>query len=186
MLGTGPDHRIPLPDASIELVLDRHESFDAAEVRRVLRPGGTFLTQQVGGANYREIERLFGVPPESPVNQVASARTLAEEIAAAGLTVVERRSARYRSEFRDVGALVWFLRFAPWEAPGFSPVRHREALERVRRTIVRSGAFAVTGRRILVVARRPKEAPAVRPGARTLEKKVSHAFCLTAKHNQVT
>jgi SAM-dependent methyltransferase len=39
---------LPLPDASFDLVINRHESFDAREVHRVLRPGGTFITQQVG------------------------------------------------------------------------------------------------------------------------------------------
>jgi SAM-dependent methyltransferase len=43
-----PD-RIPLPDRFATLVLSRHEEFDAREIFRVLRPGGTFLTQQVGG-----------------------------------------------------------------------------------------------------------------------------------------
>jgi SAM-dependent methyltransferase len=42
----GDDDRLPLDDASFDLVINRHESYDAREVLRVLRPGGTFVTQQ--------------------------------------------------------------------------------------------------------------------------------------------
>jgi SAM-dependent methyltransferase len=43
------DDSLPFDDAGFDLVLNKHESFSPAEVRRILRPGGTFLTQQVGG-----------------------------------------------------------------------------------------------------------------------------------------
>ncbi|CAM3261815.1 hypothetical protein OCAE111667_00205 [Occultella aeris] len=43
--------RLPLPDATFAVVLDRHEAYDPAEVSRVLAPGGGFLTQQVGSAD---------------------------------------------------------------------------------------------------------------------------------------
>ena len=40
---------LPLPDESFDLVINRHESFDPFEVYRILKPGGLFITQQVGG-----------------------------------------------------------------------------------------------------------------------------------------
>ena len=156
VLRANASRHLPLPDASVELVLDRHEAFDPSEVRRVLAPGGTFLTQQVGRSNYREIARAFGTSAEPPINRVESARALADEIAAAGLEVIERREARYRASFRDVGAVVWFLRFAPWEVPGFSVDRDRAALRRIDRTIRSVGRFSLTGHRLLVEARRPR------------------------------
>lgn len=42
------DNSLPFGDAGFDLVLNKHESFSPTEVRRILRPGGTFLTQQVG------------------------------------------------------------------------------------------------------------------------------------------
>ena len=42
---------LPFEDDSFDLVLSRHESYDLSEVRRVLKNGGYFLTQQVGGEN---------------------------------------------------------------------------------------------------------------------------------------
>ncbi|HTW76403.1 MAG TPA: class I SAM-dependent methyltransferase [Thermoplasmata archaeon] len=157
VLPIGSDLRIALPDASVELVLDRHEAFDPREVRRVLAPGGAFLTQQVGADDLAEIDRAFGLPPESPTNRLESARALADEIGAGGLEVREFREARYRTEFLDLAAVVWFLRLAPWQVPGFSIHRDRAALRRIDRTIRRTGAFRPTAHRLLVVARRPPE-----------------------------
>ncbi len=41
--------KLPLPDESFDLVINRHELFDPFEVYRILKPGGLFITQQVGG-----------------------------------------------------------------------------------------------------------------------------------------
>ena len=46
--GTGSP-ALPFEDSSFSLVVSRHESYVASEVARVLRPGGLFLTQQLGG-----------------------------------------------------------------------------------------------------------------------------------------
>jgi len=40
-------------------VINRHESFSASEVFRVLKPGGIFVTQQVGGYFAKIIEWEF-------------------------------------------------------------------------------------------------------------------------------
>lgn len=43
---TGDDLALPFPANTFAVVLARHERYDPVEVRRVLRPGGAFLTQQ--------------------------------------------------------------------------------------------------------------------------------------------
>ncbi len=39
------DDRLPLPDASLDLIINRHGSYDASEAQRVLKPGKCFITQ---------------------------------------------------------------------------------------------------------------------------------------------
>jgi len=151
----GTDNRIPLPDGSVELVVSRHEEFDPREVRRVLSPGGTFLTQQVGVANYGEINARLGLRAAPATNALENAASLTAEVTAAGLRVSDAREARYADSFRDVGALVWYLRFAPWQAPGFSIERFRPVLEALHDEIERIGGFTVTAHRLLLVADRP-------------------------------
>jgi|ERR1022692_2372062 len=52
--------RLDFPDASFDLVLNRHAPVYAAEIARVLAPGGVFITQQVGGRNTQSIFTAFG------------------------------------------------------------------------------------------------------------------------------
>ena len=156
VLPIGPDLRIALPDGAFNLVTSRHEAFAGSEVFRILRPGGLFITQQVGVHNNVELRERFGAPPVTPRNNVSSAIGLAEEISDAGFEVVEKAEAAYPSEFLDIGALVFYLRAIPWEVPGFSVARDIEPLHQIYREIQQSGSFRVTSHRLLVVARRPE------------------------------
>ena len=156
VLPVGNDYRIPLPPASMELVHSRHEAFDANEVARVLAPGGVFLTQQVGGQNYSELRARFGVPSETPHNRVESLSALSEEVAGAGLSITTARESRFPERFRDVGAVVYFLRAAPWEVPGFTVARFRPVLEAIHAEIARTGSWDLTAHRLLVVAKKEK------------------------------
>lgn len=64
--GPGNSQQLPFPEDSFELVLNRHQVYCLEEVCRVLRKGGFFLTQQIGG---RDSERP-GAPDFNLENQV--------------------------------------------------------------------------------------------------------------------
>ena len=57
---TEEDKPLPFADNSFDLVLNRHDFYDVNEVRRVLKPGGYFITQQVGGSNNLRLRALLG------------------------------------------------------------------------------------------------------------------------------
>ncbi len=153
MLG---DLQIPMPDASVHLVLDRHEEFDPQEVHRVLLPGGRFVTQQVGASNCEEVRTKLGVEGTRPTNAVSSSRALGEEISRAGFDIERCEEVRTSYEFLDVGALVYFLRAAPWEVPGFSLTHHRKELEAIHHEIKTKGSFRATHHLLLVIAQRSR------------------------------
>lgn len=50
---------LPFPDGSFDLILNRHGDYREEEIFRLLKPGGTFLTQQVGAHNDRELVELL-------------------------------------------------------------------------------------------------------------------------------
>jgi SAM-dependent methyltransferase len=122
------DPRMPLADASLDLVLDRHEAYAAEELRRVLRPGGTFLTQQVGSRDASETTRWFGAEarPDWTLEGAASA------LEAAGLRVLDGGAHLGRYRFVDVRALLRYLSHVPWDLPdGFTVEAGLEALVRL-------------------------------------------------------
>ncbi len=58
-----PAQHLTFAPASFDVILNRHAPVDAAEVARVLRPGGVFITQQVGARNTANICAVFGCTP---------------------------------------------------------------------------------------------------------------------------
>jgi SAM-dependent methyltransferase len=110
--------RLPFRDGAFGLVANRHEAFVAAEVARVLAPGGVFITQQVDCHSYDELYTYVGLPvPEQPVSWLPLAL---QQVNDAGLTVQGAARGAERHEFGDVGALVYYLRVVGWAIPNYS------------------------------------------------------------------
>ena len=60
----GDGKKPPFEDTGFDLVINRHGDFNAPEIYRILKPGGLFITQQVGAENDRElVELLCGKTP---------------------------------------------------------------------------------------------------------------------------
>lgn len=147
--------RLPFADAAFGLVLNRHGDFDATDVARLLRPGGTFLTQQVGADDGHEIRELFGrgdARPEVTLENTVHALT------GAGLRVDRSDAFHGHFELDDVPTFLRYLRRAPWDAPeDFDVDGCRNVLEHLQARL-REGPFLVTVSRYLVQASAP-EAP---------------------------
>lgn len=144
---------LPFADASFPLVIDRHESYYPAEVFRVLQPGGSFMTQQVGGEHNRELCTFFG-----PNTGYDSRWTLAfaeQQLGAVGLEVVDGREEFPETVFLDVGAVVYYLKAIPWQVPDFRVERYRETLQAIHERIRREGELRVRGHFFYLEAQRP-------------------------------
>lgn len=135
---------LPFRTGALDMVINRHESFVAREVCRVLKRGGVFLTQQVGSANFPELNEFFGAPKTEAVWDLQVAR---QQIGEAGLYVTTGREARLESRFKDVGAVVFLLLAVPWQLEGFSVNGYLDKLKELHRLIVRTGSFRVTASR---------------------------------------
>ena len=112
---------MPFADAEFDLVLNRHAAFNAHEVARILSSGGSFLTQQVHGMWAWDLLAAFDVEPQWPDATPAKYVPLLE---AAGLAVQTVEEWEGELTFTDVGAMVYYLKAAPWEVPGFTVKTH--------------------------------------------------------------
>ncbi|MFG2073870.1 class I SAM-dependent methyltransferase [Nonomuraea maritima] len=150
--------RLPFRDASFDLVTSRHPvSTWWAEIARVLRPGGTYFSQQVGPYSVAELSEFFIGPFDGSSRDPARAVKAAEQ---AGLQVVDLRSERLRMEFHDVGAVIYFLRKVIWTVPDFSVERYGDRLRELHDLIEAKGPFVAHSSRFLIEARRPGGATA--------------------------
>jgi len=145
---------LPFPDATFALVTSRHPVRpDWTQIARVLADRGTYLAQHVGPASAFElIEYFLGPLPRhdlarDPQRDVAEAE-------AAGLVVVDLRTATCRMEFFDVGAVVYVLRTCVWWVPDFTVERYRDTLAALDAEIRSKGPFVAHSTRYLIEARR--------------------------------
>ncbi|MGY3750546.1 class I SAM-dependent methyltransferase [Vagococcus acidifermentans] len=145
------DDQLDFPNDSFDIVLNRHELFDAKEVARVLKPGGVFITQQVGGQSGRLLsEKLIPdfIPPFSGWDlTLASA-----QLKAAGFEVLLQDECFPCQYFFDMGALIYYVRIISWEFPGFSVATHFQQLLNLYEELLSTGRIVNKEHRFLVAA----------------------------------
>jgi SAM-dependent methyltransferase len=147
------DERLPFEDDFFDMVISRHESFAAGEVWRVLKPGGRFITQQVGAKIHQRLNELLQ-------DQVAHScgdwvlEKAVEELEGCGFEILEQREEYPSTTFLDIGAIVYYLKAIPWQIPGFSVAAYRERLwavhkltEEERGLVVHSHLFYIEARK---------------------------------------
>ncbi|WP_411104445.1 methyltransferase domain-containing protein [Streptomyces sp. cmx-4-9] len=146
---------LPFGDGAFELVASRHPvTVWWDEIARVLRPGGAYLSQQVGPASVFELVEFFLGPQPEEVRRRRHPDDAVAAAAAAGLEVVDLRSERLRTELHDIGAVIYFLRKVIWMVPGFTVGLHRDRLRALHERIQREGPFVAHTARFLIEARR--------------------------------
>jgi len=102
------------PDAEFDVVLNRHCTVHVEETVRALRPGGFFITQQVGKRNTQNILAAFGWGPESSGESWwQELPTLSEQFQQNGCAVIARAEYDVRYWFLDVESLIFWLRSVP-------------------------------------------------------------------------
>lgn len=147
--------RLPFEDSSFDLVINRHASYEIGEVRRVLKPGGMFVTEQVGGENNRELSRVL-IPGFQPLYGGFCLGREREDFAGHGFRIVEQNEYFPRLRFYDIGAVVYFAKVISWEFPGFSVSGCLPQLHALQEKLDRSGFVESREHRFLMVARNEK------------------------------
>ena len=148
--------KLPFDDSSFDLVINRHGDFCPEELYRVLKPGGLFITQQVGDRNDLDLVRMVFPDTEDPTSGLhLSVQQRAFE--QAGFEIVRAEEHFGQIRFYDVGAFVWFARIIEWEFPGFSVDSCFDRLLQMQAQLEQKGSIDGTIHRYLIIARKPME-----------------------------
>lgn len=143
--------KVPYEDKTFDIIINRHGDFDARECFRLLKKGGIFITEQVGGDNDRDLaERVLpGTQKPFPHLNLKEQQSVFET---AGFQILRGEEAYRPIRFYDVGAFVWFARIIEWEFPGFSVEKCFDRLLNMQEEIERAGRIEGTIHRFLLVA----------------------------------
>jgi SAM-dependent methyltransferase len=148
------DESLPFPDAGFDLVASRHPTTVLwPEIARVLTPGGTYLSQQIGAGTNRElIDFMMGA---QPVHSARNAERAVAQAQTAGLRIVDLREQALQVEFFDVAAVVHFLKKVLWTVPGFTVAGYAGPLARMHEHIQEHGRFVCRSQRFLIEVCKP-------------------------------
>ncbi|MGD6902896.1 class I SAM-dependent methyltransferase [Bacillus infantis] len=153
------DSRLPFDDRLFDLIINRHESYDPQEVNRILKPGGLFITQQVGGTDNLGLNRLLGAKEDFGYAGWNMEKAV-QQLEAAGFHIVASFEAYPYTRFYDVGAILYYLKAIPWQIEGFSFKGYEKKLRELHDEILRTGYAEVRSHRFIIKAQKNKEKPA--------------------------
>lgn len=144
-------HDLPFEEETFDLILNRHGGLNVKETYRVLKNGGNFLTQQVGGDNLVDLMDYFDVKPKWPDNLLGIVQRKMQDV---GFQIERVEGWKGKAKFLDVGAIVYFLKAIPWVVDNFSVDSHLKYLEKLQEKLEREGKVEFTYTRFLIVAKK--------------------------------
>ncbi|NLA87582.1 MAG: class I SAM-dependent methyltransferase [Clostridiales bacterium] len=146
---------LPFEADTFDIVINRHASYDLNEVARVLKPGGLFITQQVGGENNRPLtERLRPeYPPLFPDFYLAAELP---KFISAGFEILYSNEALVPLRYLDVGAVVYYAKAIEWEYPDFSVDNYFPQLRALYEEWLEKGHIDSREHRFIIAARNNK------------------------------
>jgi SAM-dependent methyltransferase len=147
--------QLPFIDNRFDLVINRHESYNPAEVHRILKPEGVFITQQVGGLDNMELNQALQDKPSFPYISWSFENALTG-LYELNFWVKHAQKTALKTTFLDIGAVVYYLKAIPWQIEGFNPESDADRLIQLHNIIERHGQFSATAHRFLIIAEKKK------------------------------
>ncbi len=147
------DDLLPFEDGLFDLVINRHGSFIATELNRVLKPGGLFITQQVGGQNNFELNELIQEKPEFKFSYW-TLNVAANQLVEAGFQILDKREEFPETVILDIGALIFQLKVVSWQIEDFSIEKYYDKLVQIHNMIQEKGDLRIKSHRFLIVAKK--------------------------------
>ena len=148
---------LPFGNYHFDLIINRHGAYDCVELMRVLRPGGYFLTQQVGPANEIALNEVLA-PHIKPTygGTEFGFDALLNEFKQAGFSVIRSEAAGIAKDYFDIGAIVYYLKAIPWQIPGFYCEENMDIMHQLHEKIEEEGKFTSMEERFLFIVQKPE------------------------------
>ncbi|HEX6922931.1 MAG TPA: methyltransferase domain-containing protein [Bacillales bacterium] len=145
------DENLPFADEDFDLIINKHEAYSVKELWRILRTGGQFVTQQVGGTDNAGLNAALGADEDFGFGHW-HLDFAEKELASQGFKITKRTEAFPKTRFYDVGAIVYYLKAIPWQIQDFSVEKYRDPLMQIHKQIKETGYVEFSSDRFFLSA----------------------------------
>jgi len=143
--------KLPFENEEFDLILNRHGGLNIKEIERIISSGGIFFTQQVDGKNLKDLMKEFETEPKWEFNTLLN---VTKHLKKVGFKIMKAKEWEGKIIFKDIGALVYFLKATPWIVDDFSVKKYHIILEKFQRRIEKKSKLEFTTRRFLILAKK--------------------------------
>lgn len=142
-----------VPDNAFDIVINRHESYNETEVRRVLKEKGIFITQQVGAYNNKDLATFFD---ENHVDQFPdiTLNKACNRLKKVGFKICYQNEYYPKIKFFDLGAIAYFAKIIEWEFINFTVEKTLDKFLLLQKEIQKKGFIESTEHRFIIVAKK--------------------------------
>ena len=145
--------QLDFEDNFFDLVINRHESYLAEEIKRVLNKSGIFITQQVGSENCLDINRALNTKEDMGLGDWYL-KNAVQNLKDIGFEIIDSYQEYPDLRFYDIGALIYYLKAVPWQVSGFSIEKYKEELKAIHHSILKNNYFEVKEHRFFLIAKK--------------------------------
>ena len=145
---------VNVPSGYYDIVINRHESYDEKEVKRVLKNSGIFITQQVGAYNNKDLATFFDPNHQDQfprMTLIQSIKRLEDE----GFEILYMNEYYPKIKFNDLGAIAYFAKIIEWEFLNFSVETLFDKFLILNQELNKNGYIESTEHRFIIVAMKP-------------------------------
>jgi SAM-dependent methyltransferase len=146
------DEALPFENETFDLIINRHESFSSKEIFRILKKGGSFITQQVGEMDNIELNYFFN-DKSCDKNEWCLDNVL-EDLEENRIITEYKKEEFINSRFLDIGAVIYYLKVISWQIPNFQVKDNIEKLKELHAKIIREKGFATRQHRFIIVGQK--------------------------------
>lgn len=147
------DNNLPFKDNFFDIIINRHGHFDIKEIRRILKPKGLFITQQVGEKNNENLSKKLIRDFNSKYTN-HNLKNISKEIKESFFDILYKEEYFPYLRFYDIKAIVYFAKIIKWEFPDFSVEKCFERLKEINQEIRKKQYFESVQHRFIIVARK--------------------------------
>jgi SAM-dependent methyltransferase len=147
----GDDGIIDYVDNHFDIIINRHESFNVEEVKRVLKPSGIFITQQVGGKNGNRLSNML-IPGFLPKYETLNLRNTLRDLKKSNFEIMIAEEYFPYQKFFSMEALIYYAKVIEWEFPDFNVKDNFNQLLNAYTELTKNGYILNYEHRFIIVA----------------------------------